>query len=100
MYRITGRVDDVLIVSGHNLGTAEIESAIDEHHNVCESAIVGFPHLIKGNGVYAFVICHNKIEDEDELKRELNDLVNKIVGPIKLDKIQFVSGHQKLDQEK
>ena len=93
MYRITGRVDDVLIVSGHNLGTAEIESAIDEHHNVCESAIVGFPHLIKGNGVYAFVICHNKIEDEDELKRELNDLVNKIVGPIaKLDKIQFVSG--------
>ena len=93
MYRITGRVDDVLIVSGHNLGTAEIESAIGEHHNVCESAIVGFPHLIKGNGVYAFVICHNKIEDEDELKRELNDLVNKIVGPIaKLDKIQFVSG--------
>ena len=93
MYRITGRVDDVLIVSGHNLGTAEIESAIDEHHNVCESAIVGFPHLIKGNGVYAFVICHNKIEDEDQLKRELNDLVNKIVGPIaKLDKIQFVSG--------
>ena len=93
MYRITGRVDDILIVSGHNLGTAEIESAIDEHKNVCETAIVGFPHLIKGNGIYAFVICHNTIEDEDELKKELNDLVNKIVGPIaKLDKIQFVSG--------
>ena len=93
MYRITGRVDDVLIVSGHNLGTAEIESAIDEHKNVCESAIVGFPHLIKGNGIYAYVICHNTIEDEDELKKELNDLVNKIVGPIaKIDKIQFVSG--------
>jgi len=93
MYRITGRVDDVLIVSGHNLGTAEIESAIDEHKNVCESAIVGFPHMIKGNGIYAYVICHNTIEEEDELKKELNDLVNKIVGPIaKIDKIQFVSG--------
>ena len=93
MYRITGRVDDVLIVSGHNLGTAEIESAMDEHPNVCETAIVGFPHPIKGNGVYAYVICHNKTEDENLLRKEINDLVTKEVGPIaKADKIQFVSG--------
>ena len=93
MYRITGRVDDVIIVSGHNLGTAEIESAIDEHPNVCETAIVGFPHAIKGNGVYAYVICHNKPEEEDELRKEINDLVTKEVGPIaKADKIQFVRG--------
>jgi len=93
MYRITGRVDDVLIVSGHNLGTAEIESAMDEHENVCETAIVGYPHPIKGNGVYAYVICHNKPENEDTLRIEINDLVTKEVGPIaKADKIQFVSG--------
>ncbi len=93
MYRITGRVDDVLIVSGHNLGTAEIESAMDEHENVCETAVVGFPHRIKGNGVYAYVICHNKPQNEDDLKKEINDLVTKNVGPIaKADKIQFVSG--------
>ena len=92
-YRITGRVDDVLIVSGHNLGTAEIESAMDEHENVCETAIVGFPHPIKGNGLYAYVICHNKPQNEDALKNEINDLVTKNVGPIaKADKIQFVSG--------
>jgi acetyl-CoA synthetase len=93
MYRITGRVDDVLIVSGHNLGTAEIESAIDEHKNVCETAIVGYPHSIKGNGVYAYVICHEKPVDEDVLRKEINDLVSKEVGPIaKADKIQFVKG--------
>tara|TARA_B100001250_G_scaffold235912_1_gene202661 strand:+ start:454 stop:2349 length:1896 start_codon:yes stop_codon:yes gene_type:complete len=93
MYRITGRVDDVIIVSGHNLGTAEIESAIDEHPNVCETAIVGFPHAIKGNGIYAYVICHNTPENEEFLRKEINNLVNKEVGPIaKADKIQFVSG--------
>ncbi len=93
MYRITGRVDDVLIVSGHNLGTAEIESAIDEHENVCETAIVGYPHPIKGNGVYAYVICHKKPENKDVLRIEINNLVTKEVGPIaKADKIQFVSG--------
>jgi acetyl-CoA synthetase len=93
MYKITGRVDDVLIVSGHNLGTAEIESAMDEHENVCETAIVGYPHPIKGNGVYAYVICHNQSEDEERLRKEINDLVTKNVGPIaKVDKIQFVSG--------
>jgi acetyl-CoA synthetase len=93
LYRITGRVDDVIIVSGHNLGTAEIESAMDEHKNVCETAIVGYPHHIKGNGVYAYVICHHQPEDEDTLRKEINDLVTKNVGPIaKADKIQFVSG--------
>ena len=93
MYRITGRVDDVIIVSGHNLGTAEIESAMDEHSNVCETAIVGYAHPIKGNGVYAFVICHNTPNDEQALKKEINALVKKNVGAIaKADKIQFVSG--------
>ena len=92
MYRITGRVDDIIIVSGHNLGTAEIESAVDEHPNVCETAIVGFPHHIKGNGIYAFVICQNKIMNENQLRKEINDLVNSEVGPIaKIDKIQFVN---------
>ena len=93
MYRITGRVDDVIIVSGHNLGTAEIESAIDEHANVCETAIVGYAHPIKGNGVYAFVICHSTPNDEKALRKEINALVKKNVGSIaKADKIQFVSG--------
>ena len=92
-YRITGRVDDIIIVSGHNLGTAEIESAIDEHSAVCESAVVGFPHDIKGQGVYAFVICYNKPPEEDKLRQEIKDTVAKIIGPIaKPDKIQFVSG--------
>ena len=84
--------DDILIVSGHNLGTAEIESAIDEHENVCETAIVGYPHPIKGNGIYAYVICKKPIKDETSLKREINDIITKEVGPIaKADKIQFVS---------
>ena len=92
-YRITGRVDDIIIVSGHNLGTAEIESAIDEHSSVCESAVVGFPHDIKGQGVYAFVICYDKPAEEEKLRREIRDTVSKIIGPIaKPDKIQFVSG--------
>jgi acetyl-CoA synthetase len=92
-YRITGRVDDIIIVSGHNLGTAEIESAIDEHSAVCETAVVGFPHDIKGQGVYAFVICYNKPAEEDKLRNEIRETVSKIIGPIcKPDKIQFVSG--------
>ncbi len=92
-YRITGRVDDVIIVSGHNLGTAEIESAIDEHSAVCETAVVGFPHDIKGQGIYAFVICYQKPAEEDNLRAEIRDTVSKIIGPIaKPDKIQFVSG--------
>jgi len=93
LYRITGRVDDVIIVSGHNLGTAEIESAIDEHENVCESAIVGFPHPIKGNGVYAYVICYQKPHNDKKLSNEINQLITQHVGPIaKVDKIQFVDG--------
>jgi acetyl-CoA synthetase len=92
-YRITGRVDDIIIVSGHNLGTAEIENAIDEHAAVCETAVVGYPHDIKGQGVYAFVICYQKPADEEKLRGEIRDTVSKIIGPIaKPDKIQFVRG--------
>lgn len=92
-YRITGRVDDIIIVSGHNLGTAEIESAIDEHSAVCETAVVGFPHDIKGQGVYAYVICYERPHEEDHLRKEIRELVSRIIGPIaKPDKIQFVSG--------
>ena len=92
-YRITGRVDDVLNVSGHRLGTAEIENALDEHPLVVETAVVGFPHDIKGQGVYAFMICDGEIEDTAAFKKELLDIVVKIIGPIaKPDKIQIVSG--------
>lgn len=92
-FRITGRVDDIIIVSGHNLGTAEIESAIDEHSAVCETAVVGYPHDVKGQGVYAFVICYEKPREEDHLRKEIIETVSKIIGPIaKPDKIQFVSG--------
>jgi acetyl-CoA synthetase len=92
-YRITGRVDDIIIVSGHNMGTAEVESAIDEHSAVCESAVVGYPHDVKGQGIYAYVICYDKPHEEGKLRTEIRDLVSKIIGPIaKPDKIQFVSG--------
>ena len=92
-YRITGRVDDIIIVSGHNMGTAEIESAIDEHSAVCETAVVGYPHDIKGQGIYAFVICYEKPIEEEHLRNEIREKVSKIIGPIaKPDKIQFVSG--------
>lgn len=92
-YRITGRVDDIIIVSGHNLGTAEIESAIDEHSAVCETAVVGYPHDVKGQGVYAFVICYDKPREEEKLRQEIKETVSRIIGPIaKPDKIQFVSG--------
>jgi acetyl-CoA synthetase len=94
-YRITGRVDDVIIVSGHNLGTAPIEDAINEHNAVAESAIVGFPHDIKGNALYGFVILKDTGEtrNQDNLRIEINQIISDHVGPIaKLDKIQFVSG--------
>jgi acetyl-CoA synthetase len=92
-YRITGRVDDVLNVSGHRLGTAEVENALDEHPKVVESAVVGFPHDIKGQGIYAFMICGEDIEDKVAFKKELLDLVTKIIGPIaKPDKMQIVAG--------
>ena len=94
-YRITGRVDDVIIVSGHNLGTAPIEDSINEHPAVAESAIVGFPHDVKGNALYGFVILKETGEsrDRENLKREINQQITEHIGPIaKLDKIQFVSG--------
>lgn len=94
-YRITGRVDDVVIVSGHNLGTAPIEDAINEHQAVAESAIVGFPHDVKGNALYGFIILKESGtgRDRDNLKKEINEHIASHIGPIaKLDKIQFVSG--------
>ena len=94
MYRITGRVDDVIIVSGHNLGTAEIENAINEHPAVVESAVVGYAHDIKGYGVYAFVTLHeHNHPDPVQLKMEISAVVSKIIGPIaKPDKVQLVRG--------
>lgn len=94
-YRITGRVDDVVIVSGHNLGTAPIEDAINEHPAVAESAIVGFPHDIKGNALYGYVILKESGEgrDRENLAKEINQMISDQIGPIaKLDKIQFVNG--------
>ena len=92
-YRITGRVDDVLNVSGHRLGTAEVENALDEHPKVVESAVVGYPHEIKGQGIYAYMICGDEVEDTSVLKKELLDLVVNIIGPIaKPDKMQIVAG--------
>ena len=94
-YRITGRVDDVIIVSGHNLGTAPIEDAINEHPAVAESAIVGFPHDIKGNALYGFVILKEigESRNQENLVKEINQLISDQIGPsAKLDKIQFVSG--------
>ncbi|WP_370476552.1 acetate--CoA ligase [Tamlana flava] len=94
-YRITGRVDDVIIVSGHNLGTAPIEDAINEHPAVAESAIVGFPHDIKGNALYGYVILKDTGEsrDQNNLRKEINQIITEHIGPIaKLDKIQFTIG--------
>ena len=94
-YRITGRVDDVIIVSGHNLGTAPIEDSINEHPAVAESAIVGFPHDVKGNALYGYVILKETGEgrDKDNLRKEINQQITEQIGPIaKLDKIQFVPG--------
>ena len=89
-FRITGRVDDVIIVSGHNLGTAPIEDVINEHKNVAESAIVGFPHEIKGNALYGFVTLKNSLCNSENTKNEINKLISDKIGPIaKLDKIQF-----------
>jgi acetyl-CoA synthetase len=92
-YRITGRIDDVVIVSGHNLGTAPIENALNEHPNVVESAVVGFPHDVKGNALQAFVIARTTADDIVILKNELRALVSKTIGPIaKPDRVQVVSG--------
>ncbi|CAM1357114.1 acetate--CoA ligase [Tenacibaculum ascidiaceicola] len=94
-YRITGRVDDVIIVSGHNLGTAPIEDAVNEHPAVAESAIVGFPHDVKGNALYGYVILKEAGEtrNQDNLYKEINQIITEHIGPIaKLDKIQFTEG--------
>jgi len=94
-YRITGRVDDVIIVSGHNLGTAPIEDAINEHPAVAESAVVGFPHEVKGNALYGFIILKESGEsrNQDNLRKEINQQIADKIGPIaKPDKIQFVEG--------
>ena len=94
-YRITGRVDDVIIVSGHNLGTAPIEDAINEHPAVAESAIVGFPHDVKGSALYGYVTLKETGESRvhDNLRKEINQLISDKIGPIaKLDKIQFTQG--------
>jgi acetyl-CoA synthetase len=92
-YRILGRVDDVMNVSGHRMGTAEVENAINEHPLVIESAVVGYPHEVKGQGIYAYVICDMTNRTEDNLINEIKDMVSKIIGPIaKPDKIQIVPG--------
>ncbi|HQU77805.1 MAG TPA: AMP-binding protein, partial [Chitinophagales bacterium] len=93
MYRITGRVDDVLNVSGHRIGTAEVENAINMHNGVVESAVVGYPHDIKGQGIYAYVIFSHEISEADLTRRDIAHTVSRIIGPIaKPDKIQFVPG--------
>lgn len=93
MYRIIGRVDDVINVSGHRMGTAEVENAINEHPLVVESAVVGYPHDIKGQGIYAYVITSDPVDDEDVFRKELLKVVTKEIGPIaKPDKIQVVTG--------
>jgi acetyl-CoA synthetase len=92
-YRITGRVDDVLNVSGHRIGTAEVENAINMHSGVVESAVVGYPHDIKGQGIYAYVILQAVRGDEESMKKNIVQTVSRVIGPIaKPDKIQFVSG--------
>jgi len=94
-YRITGRADDVIIVSGHNMGTAPIEDIINEHQAVAESAIVGFPHDVKGNALYGYITLKENAEGrkKENIRKEINQLITEHIGPIaKLDKIQFTSG--------
>jgi acetyl-CoA synthetase len=92
-YRIIGRVDDVINVSGHRLGTAEVEDAINGHLNIVESAVVGYPHAIKGQGIYAYVITNEPVSNLDEFRQEVLFIVSKEIGPIaKPDKIQIVAG--------
>ncbi len=92
-YRITGRVDDVINVSGHRIGTAEVENAINAHTGVVESAVVGYPHDIKGQGIYAFVICEDETHEEELRRKDIGMTVARIIGAIaKPDKIQFVRG--------
>lgn len=91
-FRITGRVDDVLNVSGHRIGTAELENAINLHTGVVESAIVGYPHDVKGQGIYAFIIFSGELDNPELTKQDITQTVNRLIGPIaKPDKIQFVT---------
>jgi acetyl-CoA synthetase len=93
-YRIIGRIDDVINVSGHRIGTAEVEDAINQHPKVNESAVVGYPHEIKGSGIYAYVICEELSDEEKNgIENEIRATVAKYIGPIaKPDLIQIVSG--------
>ena len=92
-YRITGRVDDVINVSGHRIGTAEVENAINAHTGVIESAVVGYSHDIKGQGIYAYVICEHDFIDDELMRKDIAQTVARIIGAIaKPDKIQFVKG--------
>jgi len=92
-YRITGRVDDVINVSGHRIGTAEVENALNMHTGVVESAVVGYPHDIKGQGIYAYIICEEMPDEPEMTKRDILMTVTRVIGPIaKPDKIQFVTG--------
>ncbi len=93
MYRITGRVDDVLNVSGHRIGTAEVENAINMHTGVLESAVVGFPHDLKGQGIYAYVIMDAMPTNAEHTKADILQTVTRVIGAIaRPDKIQFVKG--------
>jgi acetyl-CoA synthetase len=93
MYRIIGRIDDVINVSGHRFGTAEIENALNTHPEAVESAVVGYPHAIKGQAIYAFVVLEKPSDDEKFTKEELVEAVSKVIGRIAIpDKIQLVSG--------
>ena len=93
LYRIIGRVDDVINVSGHRIGTAEVENAINCHPEVVESAVVGFPHPIKGQGIYAYVITSHSVKDETAFRKEVLEVVTREIGPIaKPDQIQIVQG--------
>lgn len=92
-YRIIGRVDDVINVSGHRMGTAEIENAIDEHPDVVEAAVVGYPHDIKGQGIYAYLVCAHHVSDHERFKVEVLQTVSKVIGPIaRPDHMQIVPG--------
>ena len=92
-YRITGRMDDIIIVSGHNIGTAEVEDALDLHPDVVESAVIGVPHPIKGQAIHAFLICSDQSIPKDTLRSQLLELVSKHLGGIaKPEKFQIVPG--------
>jgi acetyl-CoA synthetase len=92
-YRIIGRVDDVMNVSGHRIGTAEVENAINQHPNIVESAVVGYPHPIKGQGIYAYIIPLHEVSNVKQFQKEINDQLTRAIGPIaRIDDAMIVSG--------